>query len=188
MNATKIRRTFVVAALAALVTLMTQGAAAAQAGAHETQTATAEGMSRLAFLIGHWEGDGWIEVVPGERRPFHESETVAAKLQGSILVVEGLGHGMSDRAAVPPVVHEALAVISWDAPRSEYRFLSWESSGRHVDAAGRFEQGAFLWGFAAGPGREILFRIHLDDQGRWIETGETGGHVFFEMILTRQPA
>jgi len=188
MNTTEIRSTFVIAAFAALVSLMTQGAATAQTGDHGTQTAAAEGMPRLAFLMGHWEGDGWIEVAPGERRPFHESETVAAKLQGSILVVEGLGHGVSDRAATSPIVHEALAVISWDAPRSEYRFLSWESSGRHVDAAGRLEQGAFLWSFAAGPGREIQFRIHLDDQGRWTETGESGGHVFFEMILTRQPA
>ena len=48
-------------------------------------------MRKLSFLVGQWEGTGYFEYAPGQRRIFTETEDVQMKLGGLILVFEGSG-------------------------------------------------------------------------------------------------
>ena len=149
---------------------------------------------QLAFLVGRWEGEGWIDVASGERRTFRESETVVAKLDGTVLLIEGVGRAPAADPRQAGVVHDALALISWDEAGQVYRLQSHEASGRAVDAEGRLADGAFIWSFPAGPARQVRFTIRLDARGRWEETGEMGAGApvtwqkFFEMTLAKAPA
>src|SRR5262245_62100286 len=62
-------------------------------------------MKKLDWFIGHWKGTGWIQMGPQGRREFTQTETVEAKLDGLVLVIEGLGKAKADGSTV----HTALA-------------------------------------------------------------------------------
>src|SRR5918912_261925 len=48
-------------------------------------------MEKLSFLVGHWSGEGWIQLGPGQRRAFTETESVQPKVGGALVQIEGLG-------------------------------------------------------------------------------------------------
>ncbi len=78
-------------------------------------------MRSIAFLEGRWEGEGTLRRGPGEPMRFTSAETVAARLDGRILTVEG-----SHRDATNPerVVRNAFAVISYDEAAGRFAFHS----------------------------------------------------------------
>jgi hypothetical protein len=48
-------------------------------------------MKKLDWLVGHWKGAGWIQMGPQGRHEFTQTETIDAKLDGLVLVIEGTG-------------------------------------------------------------------------------------------------
>lgn len=150
-----------------------------------------EEMEKVAFLVGNWEGEGWMELGPGERSTFHGTETVESRLGGTVLLIEGLHYEkMSPDEEVP--VHHALAVLSYDEREMRYRFDSHLADGRYLNAEGRLVDGAFQWGFRDERGTSIRFTIHSNEEGEWFETGEMSQdgenwRKFFEMTMRRMP-
>jgi len=144
-------------------------------------------MAKLDFLAGKWRGQGWITTGPGEPHRFNQSKDVQFKQDGTLLLIEGLGKEVgADR-----VVHEALAVVSYDAAKPGYRFRAFSGPGRYVEAEARVGDKSLQWGYANGPAN-VRFLIVLDDKGRWHETGEVSmdgktWRKFFEMTLDREP-
>lgn len=49
-----------------------------------------------------------------ERRTFRQSETVQSKVEGTVLVIDGLGKGVKSGEVAESVIHSAFAVISYD--------------------------------------------------------------------------
>jgi hypothetical protein len=145
-------------------------------------------MDQVSFLVGNWVGDGWMQMGPGGRQTFRGTETVESRLDGRVLIIEGV-HESSDGEQAGEEVHHALAVLSWDEAEGTFRFRSHLASGRSGDFTGRVEDGAFIWGMEL-PGRSIRYTIGIDDEGRWHEIGVTSTdgetwHQFFEMTLQR---
>jgi hypothetical protein len=142
----------------------------------------------LVALVGDWSGDGWIEMQPGQREQFTQTEAVRCALGGEIVVIEGRGssrvHGQPDK-----VVHQAIGVVSHDPAAASYRMRAYASGRPAVDSdLGVSGDGVFTWGFEHGPVK-IRFRIHVAGDA-WHETGEisiSGGpwRQFFEMRLRR---
>lgn len=150
-------------------------------------TAQLEAMKKLDFLVGSWEGGGWMEFVPGQRLEFQGRESVQKKLGGIGLLVEGFHTTVPapDRPAVP--VHEALAFITYDEAAGDYRFDSHLATGRHSEARLQMQDGAAVWSMTTPMG-SMRYTIRLDDQGRWFEIGEMSRdgqswRKFFEMTL-----
>jgi Protein of unknown function (DUF1579) len=144
-------------------------------------------MEKLGFLVGTWEGEGWMVTGPAGRRSAHGTETVESRLGGLVLVIEG--KFTSPESGEP--VHQALGVLSWDPGAETYRFRAFLADGRAAESEGRFADGAFTWNPPAPPGMEIRYVLRLDDQGRWFEVGEMsrdGGETwnqFMEMTLKK---
>ena len=46
-------------------------------------------MKKLDWLVGQWKGAGWMQMGPQGRKEFTITETVEAKLDGLVLVIEG---------------------------------------------------------------------------------------------------
>ena len=123
-------------------------------------------MQAISFFEGDWEGEGWMRRGPAEPTRFRSSETVESRLDGRVLIVEGLHHGTESGE----VVHHALATISYDPDAGLYRFRSHLQDGRAGDHTGQLEDGAFVWGFEVPSGR-IRYTIRIAD-GHWSEIGE----------------
>lgn len=167
-----------------LLTMVLAGAAGAQPGEPTAETRAA--MARLSFLVGSWKGDAWTQMGP-QREEMTQTESVAAHLDGLVIVIDGEGRLKSDP---DKIVHLAFATITYDPEKKGYRVLAVRKDGKSVDAAGTFtEDGAFQWGFAM-MGGNVRFLIRLTEAGEWLETGEfsadgTEWKQYLEMRLKR---
>ena len=148
-----------------------------------------EAMQKVAFLLGEWRGEGWIQVGAGERRTFTQSETVQSKLLGTLIQIEGLGKGKLGGSGEEAIVHNAFAVISYDAKAGQYTFHAYQAQGQVTDATATISDNSLVWGFQSGPAT-IRFTIRINDKQQWVEVGEVSQdsktfHQFFEMTLNR---
>src|SRR5678810_1027580 len=75
-------------------------------------------MKKLDWLVGHWKGSGWILMGPQGRHEFTQTETIEAKLDGLVTVIEGLGKAKEDASTV----HAALAFVSYDHRAKTFRW------------------------------------------------------------------
>lgn len=148
-------------------------------------------MKKLDFLVGDWKGEGWIEMGPSGRNNFKQTETVQSKLNGTVVFVEGLGKGKLASTGQEGVVHNALAVISYDSRSKKYQFRAFRADGNFVDAEVTAGTNSLVWGFRE-PQRniEIKYTIKLNEAGQWFEIGEFSmdgktWQKFFEMTLQR---
>jgi hypothetical protein len=142
-----------------------------------------DAMKALPRIEGRWAGEGWMRMGPGEPMRFVGEETVEARLDGRLLVVEGL-HRTPDRSKV---VHHAFGVFSWDENAKNYRFTTYVANRGGGEHVARMEGNALVWDLAGeGPKRRFTITVEND---QWKEVG----HVqlgdkwvqFFEMTLSR---
>lgn len=92
-------------------------------------------ISKLDFLVGKWEGDGWIIGRDGQKHPFQQTEKIQYKIDGVAILIEGLGKSNGR------ISHNALAIISYNIKDSIYRFQSYTSSGRWGSFDGKLIDG-----------------------------------------------
>ncbi|MGO9012467.1 MAG: hypothetical protein ACLQPN_20420 [Bryobacteraceae bacterium] len=141
-------------------------------------------MKSCSFLAGQWAGEGWMSFGPGKPSTFHETESVAPKLDGLVLEIQGLGTGDAGK-----VVHSALAILSFDGQTKQYHFRAYDGTGHFVDADASCKDGAIIWTLPMGP-RQMRYTIRLNQKGQWFEVGEMSGdsqkwQKFFEMTLSK---
>ena len=160
---------------------------AAVAQSHTNRSAAE--MKKLNFLTGNWNGEGWIEMGPN-RSTFKQTESVQSKLNGTVILVEGLGKGKLAGTGEEGIVHNALATISYDSSAKKFLFRAFRADGNYVDANVTVGDKSLIWGFRSPQGAEIKYTIKLTDAGQWHEIGEFSmdgkqWRKFFEMTLQR---
>ncbi|HEY3404046.1 MAG TPA: DUF1579 family protein [Ohtaekwangia sp.] len=146
-----------------------------------------EKMKIFAGWEGHWQGEGAMQMGPGEPKKSKVDEQITYKLDGMVLLVEGLG-----KASDGSIVHQALGVISYDQGTNEYKFKTYLRDGKSGDAWLKpTGENKFQWGLDI-PGRgKIRYSINIDTAKKtWNEIGEfsqdgTTWMKFFEMSLTK---
>ena len=146
-------------------------------------------LANASFLLGKWQGAGWIEFNLGQRREFQQFETISPKLGGGAVVMEGLGTRKgADGNEI--VTHEAIGIVVWDANQKKPLMRAYRTGGQYVDADVQLESNKLAWQFQLQGIGMTRYTIVLDDKGRWFEIGELskdGGdwRKFFETTLTR---
>ncbi len=149
-----------------------------------------DALEKLAFLLGDWEGSGWIMGPSGQKETFHQTERVWSELAGEVIMVEGKGMSLSEEHSDPKVIHHALAMISFNRQTEHYDFRSY-AVGR---GGGNFEgeitgTKTFVWSIPRSQGT-IRYTISLNEEGQWFEVGEMERNgnwfQFFEMTLNPQ--
>ena len=132
-----------------------------------------------------------MQVGPGEPKKAFVDEQIESRLDGMVLVVEGVGRTTDTPTGQESVVHHALGVVSFDPQSGDYLFRSYLKDGRSADT--RLEvlaENRYQWGFDSPRGK-IRYNITLDpEQKTWTEVGEFSrdGNTwmkFFDMTLTR---
>lgn len=151
-----------------------------------------EALKKLDSWVGVWKGSGWTRFGAGNKEEFTITETVQSKLDGLVLLVEGLGKG-TDAAGKELVGHQALAVVSYDDKAKQFRFRHYTAQGRFGESELKVTDGGYEWGMSPeGSPVKIRFIIKLDGK-KWQETGEfsqdgTNWVQFLEMNLDKLPA
>jgi len=144
-------------------------------------------MKKLSFLAGKWEGEGWMRMGPGEPLKFTGTETVQVKLQGKALLVEGLFRGVSDKK----VIHETLAVITYDEGQKKYRFNTYLFNRPNGEFELELLDQGFRWSLQPAGGPKAQYTMKLTPEGSWHEIGEVdipgqGKFQFLEMRLKKK--
>ena len=125
-------------------------------------------MGKLAFLVGKWKGEARLLRGPGEWVELHQSEEAQYKLDGLILVIEGVGRAKSDGYTVL----QALGVISFDDETATYHMRAF-NDGRFLESEVKLldQDKAISWGFGLG---EITTKsvLRINGSGEWTELAE----------------
>lgn len=159
----------------------------AQEGPSEKHVAA---MKKLDFLIGKWKGIGWQMTPQGAKEDAMVEENIRPKLDGLVLMVEGVGKRTDPETGKEMIVHNALGLMSYDPYGGGYKMQSHLSNGRSTTADAKFnDDGSFVWWFKTPQGT-IRYTIKLNSADQWHEIGEFSAdgenwRQFFEMTLDR---
>ncbi len=170
--------------------------------ANTFQAQQRKAMEPLAFLVGEWEGEGWIQLSPTRKDNVRQYQRVESVLDGVLMTIEGRGltlvNGSKNSAktsaqTVPTseLAHHAFAFVSPAERLGEFKWRSHTSDGRALDVRAKVVgKDALRWGFQMSNGSQIRYTIRLDAEGHWHEVGELSpdGRTWrevFEMKLKR---
>jgi len=121
-------------------------------------------MQKLAFLIGDWSGEASFLRGPGQFVDLAQTEHAQFKLDGLILMIEGVGRLKSDGT---PVL-QALGIMSFDDASRQYRMRAF-NDGRWLDSEVKLlEPHAMSWGFTLGE-MSTHSMLRINERGAWVE-------------------
>ena len=125
-------------------------------------------MKKLGFLVGEWSGKASVIVGPGQYVELEQTESAQFKVDGLVLVIEGVGRAESDGK----VALEALGLISFDDEAESYRMQAF-NYGRWLETEVRLDAGvnSISWGFTLGNFKTTTF-LRINENGEWTERGE----------------
>jgi hypothetical protein len=145
----------------------------------KTDSISKEEISKLEFLIGEWQGEGWILGRDQQKHQFQQTENIHFKIDGVAILIEGLGKTNGQ------ITHNAIAIISYNKKESNYSFQSYTSTGYGGSFKAELIEGKFFW----YPNDNMRYVIWINEQGQWYETGEfkvdEKWSQFFEMTLDK---
>jgi hypothetical protein len=132
-------------------------------------------MRKLEFLVGTWTGEARIRRGTDETTELAQTEEASYKLDGLILVIEGIGRAKSGAA---PLL-KAFGVISYEDETKTYRMRAF-NDGRFLETNVKLlEDGkGMAWGFVLG---EIKTKsvMRINEKDEWTE--------LHEIIIGSQP-
>lgn len=86
-------------------------------------------MQKVEVMAGKWEGKGWRQNPNGEKSYSMVSENLHWKLDGTVLIMEGIG-----KTEEGATVHNAFGVLSYNHFQKKYSMTSHLSNGLSTDA------------------------------------------------------
>ncbi len=125
-------------------------------------------MKKVSFLVGKWAGEAHLLRGPAESMELLQTEEACYKLDGLILVIEGVGR---IKSSSQPVLR-AFGIISYDDESATYRMRAF-NDGRFLETQVKLlEQGkGMTWGFVLGAIRTNSV-LRINENGEWTEFAE----------------
>jgi hypothetical protein len=123
--------------------------------------------------VGQWEGEGTIQRGPQNSSKSTVTEKIEMKLDGGIVVIEGIGKATDVETKTEKVVHHAFGVLSYDVLANKYRLESYLADGKSTEAwFNVIGENKYQWGFDTPQGK-IRYTITIDPVANtWEEIGE----------------
>jgi len=124
-------------------------------------------MKKLSFLVGRWSGEARV-LRAGGTVELAQTEEAQYKLDGLVLMIEGVGRNKSDGK----VELQALGLISYDDGSGAYHMRAF-NDGRWLETDVKpDEDGKGLsWGFALGDIKTHSV-LRINEKGQWTEVAE----------------
>lgn len=125
-------------------------------------------MKKLEFLVGEWSGEATVLRGPGLFVDMAQTESAQFKLDGLVLMVEGVGRAKTDGK----VSLQALGLISFDDETGTYKMRAF-NDGRWLDTEVKIGTGgnSISWGFTIGTFKTATV-LRINEAGEWTEHGE----------------
>lgn len=160
--------------------------------AQPSEAVAKEKMNAFSFWAGNWQGEGFIQMGPGPSKHSFVDEHLEFKLDGTVLLIEGIGKSIDGQTNESKVVHHALAILSFDQNTDQYKMNSYLKDGRSTEAwVNIIEENKYEWGFDV-PNGKIKYSITIDPAKKtWNEVGAFSNDngstwmKFFEMNLKK---
>ena len=127
-----------------------------------------EAMMKLSFLVGKWTGEARQLRGPGQWLTMVQTEEALYKLDGLILVIEGVGRAATETT---PVL-QALGVISYDDEKAIYQMRAF-NDGRFLESEVKLLDNGkgIMWGFSLGE-INTSSMLRITEEGDWMEETE----------------
>jgi len=125
-------------------------------------------MRKLGFLVGKWTGEARIFRGAGEPLELVQTEEAEFKLNGLVLMIEGIGcNAVDGKAAL-----QALGLISFDDESGTYRMRAY-NDGRYLETEVKLAENGIgmMWGFTLGEIRTSSL-MRISEPGDWTELHE----------------
>jgi hypothetical protein len=123
-------------------------------------------LKKLDFLVGKWAGEANQLRGPGEVVALQQTEEAYYKLDGLVLVIEGIGRASADGK----LLLQALGIISFDDEKAVYTMRAF-NDGRFLETEVKLLDRGMTWGFSLGQYRTSAM-LQIDDHGDWTEQHE----------------
>jgi hypothetical protein len=125
-------------------------------------------MQKLAFLVGKWSGEARLQREGGEPLELIQTEEAQYKLDGLILMIEGIGRTKSDGR----VALQALGIVSYDDEEETYCMRAF-NDGRYLETDVELTDDGkgITWGFVLGEIRTSSV-LRINEKGEWTELAE----------------
>jgi hypothetical protein len=125
-------------------------------------------MRKLGFLVGEWSGEASVLRGPGQFVELTQTESAQFKLDGLVLVIEGVGRTQADGK----LSLQALGLVSFDDETGTYRMRAF-NDGRWLETEVKLDDGrdSISWGFALGEFKTTTV-LRINENGEWTEHGE----------------
>lgn len=125
-------------------------------------------MKKLSFLIGNWSGKAHVLRGPGEPVELVQTEQAQYRIDGLLLVIEGVGRTKSDGK----LALQALGIVSYDDESGSYRMRAF-NDGRWLETEVKLTQDSqgLTWGFSLGEYKTSSL-LRINDKGEWTELAE----------------
>jgi hypothetical protein len=144
-------------------------------------------LKKLDFLVGKWSGEARVLRGPGEPLELIQTEEAQYKLDGLILIIEGLGKTKADGK----VALQALGIVSYDDEAGTYRMRAY-NDGRYFETDLKLSENGkeVSWGFALGDIKTSSM-LRINERGEWTELtkiaiGSEPDRKFMELTVSRQ--
>ena len=125
-------------------------------------------MKKLSFLIGRWAGEASLLRAPNQYVDLSQTEEAQFKLDGLVLMIEGVGHTKSDGK---PAL-QGLGLISFDDESGTYHMRAF-NNGRWLESEIKLaaEGNGMKWGFTLGEVKTNSV-MRLNEKAEWTEHAE----------------
>ncbi len=160
--------------------LLLAGLASAQTGGSQVTASLAPterpgdveraALSKVGFLVGDWEGEGWSLTKSGERQRFWAKEFYRYRGDKDLMDMEGRFGAVLPDGTRAPEDEYALGILFFDRKTGEYRMWHYSSNGTaftvtmDFDIAKRTAQYTREFG-ERGIGR---FEVAVGEDGVWV--------------------
>jgi hypothetical protein len=125
-------------------------------------------MKKLSFLVGKWSGEARILRGTGEPLELVQTEEAQYKLDGLVLMIEGIGRNKADQK----VALQALGIVSYDDEAGTYHMRAY-NDGRYLETELKLADNGkgITWGFVSGEIKTSSV-LRIDEKGKWTESTE----------------
>lgn len=144
-------------------------------------------MQKLRFLIGEWSGEARVFRGAVEPVELLQSERAEYKLDGLLLLIEGIGRNKADGKAAL----QALGIVSFDDEAMTYRMRAF-NDGRYLETEMKLaaDGRGLSWGFVLGEIRTSSV-LRLNEQEQWTElheitVGAQPSRKLMELVVSRR--